>query len=125
MHQCSTGFALPRWRTLPQSKHVDILNGFAIQNYVDFLRGFVFFADFADAAGEGSTGLTGGRGNTSGGLGAARLVATRFEKKFDDAELLEAFHAIREIIAESLWRTLERRDRELHRLASKKLAEPP
>jgi len=56
---------------------------------------------------------------------AARLVATRFEKKFDDAELMEAFHAIREIIAESLRRTLESRDRELHRLAKKKLAELP
>ena len=56
---------------------------------------------------------------------AARLVVNHFEKKFDDAELVEAFHAIREIIAESLRRTLEIRDRELHRLAKTKLAEPP
>ena len=48
---------------------------------------------------------------------AARLVVNHLGKHFDDAELLEAFHAVRETIAESLRRTLERRERELDRLA--------
>ena len=48
---------------------------------------------------------------------AAKLVVNHFETRFDDAELLEAFHAVREMIAECLRRTLERRERELRRLA--------
>ena len=50
---------------------------------------------------------------------AARLVVNHLGKHLDDAELLEAFHAVREMIAESLRRTLEHRERELHRLAKK------
>ena len=46
---------------------------------------------------------------------AARLVVNHFEP-LGDAELVEAFHAVREVIAEALRRTLERRERELQRL---------
>lgn len=46
----------------------------------------------------------------------AKLVVNRFESRLDDAELLEAFHAVREMIATGLRRTLERRERELARL---------
>lgn len=48
---------------------------------------------------------------------AARLVVNHFETRLDDAELLEAFRAVQEVITESLRRTLERRERELRRLA--------
>ena len=48
---------------------------------------------------------------------AARLVVNHLGKNLDDAELLDVFHAVREMIAESLRRILERRERELHRLA--------
>ena len=48
---------------------------------------------------------------------AAKLVVNQFETRLDDAERLEAFHAVRDVIAECLRRTLERRDRELRRLA--------
>ena len=47
---------------------------------------------------------------------AAKLVVNHFETRLDDAELMEAFHAVREVIAESLRRTLELRERELRRL---------
>lgn len=47
---------------------------------------------------------------------AAKLVVNHFESRLDDAELLEAFHAVREMIAECLRRTIERRERELRRL---------
>ena len=50
---------------------------------------------------------------------AAKLVVNHFESRFDDDELLEAFHAVREVIAECLRRTLERRERELRRLTEK------
>ncbi len=47
---------------------------------------------------------------------AAKLVVNHFESRLDDAELLDAFHAVREMIAECLRRTIERRERELRRL---------
>ena len=47
---------------------------------------------------------------------AAKLVVNHFEARLDDAELLDAFHAIQQLIAECLQRTLERRQRELQRL---------
>ena len=47
---------------------------------------------------------------------AAKLVVNHFESRLDDAELLEAFHAVREMVAECLRRTLERSERELRRL---------
>ena len=50
---------------------------------------------------------------------AAKLVVNHFESRLDDAELLEAFHAVRKLIAECLRRSLERHERELHRLAKK------
>ena len=50
---------------------------------------------------------------------AARLVVNHFEKHVDDEELLEAFHAVRLLIAESLRRCLDRSLRERQRLASK------
>ena len=50
---------------------------------------------------------------------AAKLVVNHFESRLDDAELLEAFLAVRKLIAECLRRSLEHRERELHRLAKK------
>ena len=50
---------------------------------------------------------------------AARLVVNHFEKHVDDVELLEAFHTVRLLIAESLRRCLDRSVRERQRLASK------
>ena len=47
----------------------------------------------------------------------AKLVVNHFEVRLDDEEIVVAFHAVREIIAESLRRCLERHDRELTRLA--------
>lgn len=47
---------------------------------------------------------------------AARLVTKRFESRFDDAELVEAVHVVREIVAEALRRFHERIRREEHRL---------
>ena len=54
---------------------------------------------------------------------AAKLVVNHFETRLDDAELLEAFHAVRDVIAECLRRTLERRERELRRLTNLNEAE--
>ena len=50
---------------------------------------------------------------------AARLVVNHFESRLDDAEIVESFHVVREIVAVTLQRFLERRERELHRLAKK------
>ena len=46
---------------------------------------------------------------------AARLVVNHFEP-LGDAELVEAFHTIRGIIAESIRRSFERSERERQRL---------
>ncbi len=54
---------------------------------------------------------------------AAKLVVNHFASRLDDAELLEAFHAVRTLIAECLRRSLEQRERELHRLAKKSAPE--
>ena len=50
---------------------------------------------------------------------AARLVVRHFEARLDDAEILESSHIVREIVAFTLQRFLERHERELHRLAKK------
>jgi hypothetical protein len=47
---------------------------------------------------------------------AARLVAKRLESHLDDAELVEAVHVVRAIVAESMRRLLERTRREDQRL---------
>ena len=54
---------------------------------------------------------------------AAKLVVNHFESRLDDAELLVAFHAVRELIADCLRRSHEHRERELHRLAKKSAPE--
>jgi hypothetical protein len=48
---------------------------------------------------------------------AAWQVVRHFHDRLDDDELVEAFHAVRAVIAAALTRCLERSDRELGRLA--------
>jgi hypothetical protein len=50
---------------------------------------------------------------------AARLVVRHFAPRLDDAELLDAFSVVREIIAESLQRFPKRCEREHQRIGSK------
>jgi hypothetical protein len=47
---------------------------------------------------------------------AARLVVNHFHSRLEDGEVPEAFHVVREIVAETLRRLLERTNREAHRL---------
>lgn len=47
---------------------------------------------------------------------AARLVVSRFHPRLTDEELPEAFHAVREVIADGMRRLLARADREASRL---------
>lgn len=54
---------------------------------------------------------------------AARLVVNRFAAKLDDEELIASFHAVREIIAESMRRSFERREQEQQRLGKKPTSE--
>jgi hypothetical protein len=54
---------------------------------------------------------------------AARLVVKRFETRLDDAELMEAFSAVKDLVAESIRRAFERRGLELRWLAKNPNAE--
>lgn len=57
---------------------------------------------------------------------AARLVVKHFESRLDDAELVESFHLVREIVALAIRRFHERHERELNRLAKyRKLSSCP
>ncbi len=47
---------------------------------------------------------------------AARQVVRHFHARLDDDELVEAFHAVRAILAAALTRALDRRDRERRRV---------
>jgi len=53
----------------------------------------------------------------------AQLVVNHFEVRLDDEEIVVAFHAVREIIADSLRRCLERHERELTRLVKNPASE--
>ena len=54
---------------------------------------------------------------------AARLVVNRFAPELDDEQLIASFHAVREIIAESIRRSFERSEREQQRLGKKLTSE--
>ena len=47
---------------------------------------------------------------------AARLVVSHFHPRLDDAELVEAFHRVREVIADAMRRLHERSVREASRI---------